>query len=37
MAADKLSTYRKKRNFKQTREPSGADAVKASSRRRFVI
>lgn len=37
MAADKLSTYKKKRNFKQTQEPSGATDVKPSNRLRFVI
>ncbi len=37
MAADKLSTYRKKRDFKQTQEPSGSAAVKSSNRLRFVI
>ena len=37
MAADKLSTYKKKRDFKQTQEPSGATAVKPSNRLRFVI
>ena len=35
--ADKLSTYRKKRDFKQTQEPSGAAAVKSSNRLRFVV
>ncbi|NUS68035.1 MAG: DNA ligase D [Ensifer adhaerens] len=37
MAGDKLSTYKKKRDFKQTQEPSGATAVKPSNRLRFVI
>lgn len=37
MAADKLSNYKKKRDFKQTREPSGAAAVKPSTQRRFII
>ncbi|MGD9479703.1 DNA ligase D [Shinella sp. G-2] len=37
MAADKLSTYKKKRDFKQTQEPSGATDVKPSNRLRFVI
>lgn len=37
MAADKLSTYKQKRDFKQTREPSGATDVKPSNRLRFVI
>jgi bifunctional non-homologous end joining protein LigD len=36
--ADKhLSTYRKKRDFEQTAEPSGEVAVAPSNRRRFVI
>ncbi len=30
--ADKLSTYKKKRDFKQTQEPSGSAAVKSSNR-----
>ena len=34
---DKLSPYKSKRDFQQTPEPSGQDAVKHSSRRRFVI
>jgi bifunctional non-homologous end joining protein LigD len=37
MAADKLSTYKKKRDFKQTQEPSGSTEVKTSKRLRFVI
>ncbi len=37
MANDKLTTYRAKRDFRQTREPSGQDAVKPTTRRRFVI
>ncbi|MDF8356371.1 DNA ligase D [Ensifer adhaerens] len=37
MAADKLSTYKKKRDFKQTKEPSGAAAVKPANRLRFII
>lgn len=37
MAADKLSTYKKKREFKETQEPSGAAAVKPSNRLRFII
>jgi bifunctional non-homologous end joining protein LigD len=37
MANDKLTTYKAKRDFRQTREPSGQDSVKSSSRRRFVI
>jgi bifunctional non-homologous end joining protein LigD len=32
-----LSTYRKKRDFEKTAEPSGEAAVKPSKRRRFVI
>jgi len=35
--ADNLSTYRAKRDFKKTSEPSGHLEVKASRRRRFVI
>ncbi len=35
--ADTLSTYRTKRDFKKTAEPSGDIAVTASNRRRFVI
>jgi bifunctional non-homologous end joining protein LigD len=37
MANDKLTTYKEKRDFRQTREPSGQDAVKPTTRRRFVI
>ena len=37
MVADKLSTYKKKRDFEQTQEPSGSAAVKPSNRLRFVI
>jgi bifunctional non-homologous end joining protein LigD len=37
MANDKLTTYKAKRDFRQTREPSGQDSVKSSSRRRFVV
>ena len=37
MAGDKLSTYKKKRDFQQTQEPSGSRAVKPSNRLRFVI
>lgn len=37
MAKEKLSTYKAKRDFNQTQEPSGDGAVKGSSRRRFVI
>nr|WP_299497841.1 DNA ligase D [uncultured Rhizobium sp.] len=35
--ADNLSTYRGKRDFKKTKEPSGEISVKSSNRRRFVI
>lgn len=35
--ADNLSTYRGKRDFEKTAEPSGAAKVRASNRRRFVI
>ncbi|THV20912.1 DNA ligase D [Peteryoungia ipomoeae] len=35
--ADNLRTYRAKRDFKKTREPSGEVEVKSSNRRRFVI
>jgi bifunctional non-homologous end joining protein LigD len=34
---DNLSTYRAKRDFKKTGEPSGEAKVKPSNRRRFVI
>jgi hypothetical protein len=34
---DKLTTYKEKRDFRQTEEPSGQDSVKSSNRRRFVI
>ena len=37
MAKDKLTTYRAKRDFQKTREPSGQDVVKPTPRRRFVI
>jgi bifunctional non-homologous end joining protein LigD len=37
VANDKLTTYKAKRDFRQTREPSGQDAVKPTTRRRFVI
>ena len=37
MALKRLSTYRKKRDFEQTAEPSGDRPVKPSERRRFVI
>ncbi len=35
--ADNLSTYRAKRNFKKTAEPSGEVEVRSSSRGRFVV
>jgi len=37
MASDKLSTYKQKRDFQKTQEPSGIARLKASNRRRFVI
>lgn len=37
MASDKLSTYKKKRDFKQTQEPSGSTEVKPSNRLRLII
>jgi bifunctional non-homologous end joining protein LigD len=37
MANDKLTTYKAKRDFQKTREPSGQDPVKPTARRRFVI
>ncbi|MBY2999372.1 DNA ligase D [Rhizobium leguminosarum] len=37
MASDKLSTYRSKRDFKKTDEPSGEKRLSRSNRRRFVI
>lgn len=37
MAADKLATYRSKRDFAKTAEPSGKRPVKASQRLRYVI
>lgn len=37
MANDKLTTYKAKRDFRQTREPSGQTEVTSSNRRRFVI
>jgi bifunctional non-homologous end joining protein LigD len=37
MAKDKLSTYKAKRDFRSTREPSGNRAVRPSNRNRFVI
>jgi bifunctional non-homologous end joining protein LigD len=35
--SDNLSTYRAKRDFKKTAEPSGEVEVRSSNRRRFVI
>jgi bifunctional non-homologous end joining protein LigD len=37
MANDKLTTYKAKRDFEKTREPSGQGPVKPTTRRRFVI
>lgn len=37
MAADKLSKYKAKRDFKRTREPSDGDFIQPSNRRRFII
>jgi bifunctional non-homologous end joining protein LigD len=37
MANDKLTTYKAKRDFRQTREPSGQNPVKPTTRLRFVI
>ena len=37
MASDKLSTYKRKRDFQKTQEPSGQATPRASNRRRFVI
>jgi bifunctional non-homologous end joining protein LigD len=37
MANDKLTTYKAKRDFGKTREPSGHDVVEPTIRRRFVI
>jgi bifunctional non-homologous end joining protein LigD len=37
MASDKLSTYRSKRDFQKTAEPSGEKSTARSNRRRFVI
>ncbi|KQS85002.1 MULTISPECIES: DNA ligase D [unclassified Rhizobium] len=37
MASDKLSTYKQKRDFQKTQEPSGLATLKTSNRRRFVI
>ncbi len=37
MSRDKLTTYRQKRDFETTQEPSGALNAKLSNRLRFVI
>src|SRR6202046_2985504 len=37
MANEKLTTYKAKRDFRKTREPSGQDAIKPATRRRFFI
>ncbi|EJC85528.1 DNA ligase D [Rhizobium leguminosarum bv. trifolii WSM2297] len=37
MASDNLSTYRSKRDFQKTAEPSGEKQIARSNRRRFVI
>jgi bifunctional non-homologous end joining protein LigD len=37
MPNDKLTTYKAKRDFRQTKEPSGQQSIKPSNRRRFVI
>jgi bifunctional non-homologous end joining protein LigD len=37
MAKDKLTTYKAKRDFRQTEEPKGQVPVKPSTRLRFVI
>ncbi|MBB3429037.1 MULTISPECIES: DNA ligase D [Rhizobium] len=37
MASDRLSTYRSKRDFQKTAEPSGETQIARSNRRRFVI
>ncbi|MBY5370220.1 DNA ligase D [Rhizobium leguminosarum] len=37
MVSDKLSTYRSKRDFEKTAEPSGEKRLSRSNRRRFVI
>jgi hypothetical protein len=34
MANDRLTAYKAKRDFQKTREPSGQDAVKPTTRRR---
>ncbi|NEJ73060.1 DNA ligase D [Rhizobium phaseoli] len=37
MASDNLSTYRSKRDFQKTAEPSGEKQIARSNRRRFII
>ncbi|WP_079211189.1 DNA ligase D [Brucella pituitosa] len=37
MARDKLATYKRKRDFQKTGEPTGATSLKASGKKRFVI
>ncbi len=37
MTSEKLSSYRAKRDFKRTKEPSGDDGVGRSNKRRFII
>ncbi|OCP36211.1 DNA ligase D [Ensifer sp. LC163] len=37
MASDRLSTYKQKRDFSLTKEPSGSRKLNPSNRRRFVI
>jgi hypothetical protein len=37
VASKRLSTYRKKRDFSRTAEPTGKARVAASQHRRFVI
>ena len=37
MTSDRLSTYKQKRDFKLTKEPSGSGKLVQSNRRRFVI
>ncbi|MEK1930580.1 MAG: DNA ligase D, partial [Pararhizobium sp.] len=37
MGSDKLLTYKQKRDFELTKEPSGAAKIKSSDRHRFVI
>ncbi|MBP1844358.1 hypothetical protein J2046_002617 [Rhizobium petrolearium] len=37
MASDKLSTYRSKRDFQKSAEPSGEKQITRSNRRRIII